>query len=513
MQVPYDDPKLPSFEAFAYREMKPDLQKLHDAWVGKKAWYTGQYGVGKELTAARRYLPQETAEPDLAYQARLTRSLYNNTFKRTIIGFAGLLTEFQLSDKVPPPIIEWQDDVDLKGTTLRTFLKSVDCAVLRDGMAGIYVEYPKEPVDELGVPLIQDALAEKQWELRPYLIQIDRRDILNWKVRVEHGKYKFDRVTIREYRIEESADGEFGEEQKVYYRVIYPNSYVVYELMGDEYDTSVEVIEVERGENSLGIIPLVVYSVSETNAFTAESPMNNLADLGFSHYQLYSDYREVMRKCNLPVPVRKGMVIPGMPMDELPPPLVLGPNSAVDIPVDGDFFFAEPSGAALQTTREELIALERAMRQESLDFSTDDGPNNKTATEVELDSTQMKATIRGMAEMKESAVELVFSYWSMWLGGDDAAGSIEIDKDILDAQLEPNAITAIASLHTTGLMSRKSVLAILEQRGLMHKDFDLDAELAMTTQDSMLPQVDPNETEGKSDGGGKINADSKPNKA
>jgi hypothetical protein len=122
---------------------------------------------------------------------------------------------------------------------------------------------------------------------------------------------------------------------------------------------------------------------------------------------------------NMPVPVRKGAKplapqVPGQP--PVFPPLVIGPNSVVDIPVDADFFFAEPSGNAIASSQADIEKLESAMDRVSLSAMSGIGDAAKTATESMLNAAQSQSVLSGMARRKESAVQAVFADWVDYTG-------------------------------------------------------------------------------------------------
>ncbi|MCC5640626.1 DUF4055 domain-containing protein [Nostoc sp. CHAB 5844] len=310
----------------------------------------------------------------------------------------------------------------------------------------------------------------------PYLVLIDRRDILNWRTIKVNGKSVLVQITIRE--IHSLADGDFGEKEAIYYRVLRPGEYFVFQIVEGNTGEA-QTILIEQGTTSLDSIPLVYYSVTESQLFAAKAPFLNLAKLNIEHYQKRSQLGEVLRKCNLPVPVRKGLI---RTVDDLKkvPPLVIGPNSVLDIPNDGDFFFAEPSGSAIAASREDLKDLEAAMDRMTLDFLTS-GDHQKTATEVVLDSTKTSANLKGVARRKESAMQQVFGFWVQYTG-EIQGGSIAMDEDLLSMPITPEQVDKLESLATGGFISQRTLLLLLQRGKVLPRQFDIDEEVATTEQ-------------------------------
>lgn len=457
------DPTLPSFLHPTYLDAKEELQTVWDVW--------------RELKGCKpNYLPKEEAEPPAAYKNRIARTKFDSRFKPALKGHAGLLSQFLLSDDVAPSIVAARDDIDLQGSSIESFLTDQDEAVLRDGGVGILVEHPPQPTDEDGISLIQSAADEQNYGLRPYLVAVDRRNILNWNITYKQGKPFVKRLTIRENRLVEVGD--FGVEAKTYYRVLTPGKFDVYELVQSQGKYQKVLVPELSGSTGLEIVPFVWYSVSDSKWFESQPPFLNLAELNIEHYQKRSGLNEVMHKCNLPVPVRKGVKAPPQVAGQPPPMprLILGPNSVVDVPMDGDFSFAEPKGTAIETTQADIEKLEDSMDRMSLAFLTG-GEAEKTATEVVMDSAQTQCSLKNMARRKESTVQRIFALWVLYTG-EAKGGSINVNESILQVPANFQEIQVI--LDAMGVkISNKLGLQMLLERKWLPSDADLDEELKL----------------------------------
>lgn len=457
---PTTDSSLPSFLHPLYVEVNADLEWVFDVWQDLK-----------DCKAA--YLPKEEKEPQQAYQNRLSRTQFDNRFMPAIKGHAGLLSNFVLSEDTPASMALYEKDIDQQGNSLRSCLSEADEMVLRDGGCGILVEYPPEPIDLEGNPLINNAADEQAFKLRPYLVLLDRRDILNWEIEYRAGKPFITFAVIRKSQF--VREGLFGTKLLTFYRVLTPGRFEDYELVFTQGQW--RSILINQGETSLDRVPLVWYSISENKLFQGAPPFMNLARLNVEHYQKRSSLNEVLHKCNLPVPVRKGLI---QSIEDLVKPvakLVIGPNSVVDVPETGDFYFAEPRGTAIGATQADIEKLEGAMDRVSLAFLTG-GEAEKTATEVVLDTAQTQATLMGMAERKKSAIEQVMDLWSGYTG-EEPGGSIEVNAKVL--QLPPNPQDVQVILDAMGIkISNRLGLEMLLQRGWLPQETDIEAESQLT---------------------------------
>jgi hypothetical protein len=459
---PTDQGHLPCYQNPEYLAAADDLDLVADVWGGLR---------GK----LPKYLVKEVGEKPQSYRGRLSRVRFDNRFTPTIKGQCGILSKFAFREDAAASILLAQEDVDLRGNDLTTFLNSADEAVLRDGGVAILTEYPEAD------PTIQSAADFNASNRRPYLVLVDRRDVLNWTIIQEYGVSVLSRVTVR--RRVRIPDQDFGEKIVTVYRVMTPGHYEDWEVMvqGRKW---VKIPHLDasgnpsRGETSHKRIPLVWYAANGRSLFEAEIPFLNLAELNIEHLQKRSSLNEVLYKMNMPVPVRKGAKplapqVPGQP--PVFPPLVIGPNSVVDIPVDADFFFAEPSGNAIASSQADIEKLESAMDRVSLSAMSGIGDAAKTATESMLNAAQSQSVLSGMARRKESAVQAVFADWVDYTG-EVEGGGIEVDESVLQAPATPDEIRTI--LDAMGIqISDELALKMLADRQWLPDGTDIEAEL------------------------------------
>lgn len=452
---PSNIPSLPSFLAPEYLAASEENQTVLDVWNDLK-------------DCVSFYLPQEHKEPSQAYRNRLKRCQFDNRFEPAIKGLSGLLSCFNFNEDVAASIVSASENIDNLGNNLYIFFREADQTAIRDGWCGVLVDFPPGDI------AIESQADFIQSQRRPYLVLIDRRDILNWRHNYIDGAPTLTQVTIRERRI--LPEGEFGSKEEIFYRVLTPGLYRVFQIV-ESKNREFTLVLIEEGETSLDFVPLVYYSVSKSDLFSAKPPLINLAKLNIEHFQKRSQLNEVLRKCNLPVPVRKGLITNLNDLKNAPP-LVIGPNNALDIPVNGDFYFAEPSGVAVTSTEANIEKLEIAMDRLSLAFLTG-GESEKTATEVLLNAAQTSASLKGMAEQKQSNIQRIFEYWTAYTG-EQNGGTINLDESILQAPISPEATNRLTELAQTGFISHETLLLELKQGKILSRDFDVQRELKLT---------------------------------
>jgi len=456
---PINDPALVSYHRPELVKLLPQLEQAYDCWTLLNA-----DGLG---AAKGKYLHREPAEPTNAYQSRLDRSTYTPIYRDSIRSYAGLLGRFQIID-APPSMEKNDDNVDLQGSSMQSFLTRTDEMALRDGGAFVMVDMMPENGNDNFFDQMNDGR-------HPYFISIKRCDVINWKVSYERGREMVEQVTVRQLRSLPNPDGQFGSHVEPVYYVLSPGKVETYRLVKSDASRWSNV-KIDEVATSLPIVPLVWYGASTTRFAQGDLPMDGLADLSIQHFQMRSDLAELLHKCAMPVPVRKGAPIGP---DGKPAPLILGPNTAVDLSADGgDFSFAEPTGKSLQRHQEEINHVEALMDRSSLNFLY--GANVKTATEASLRASQVASSVSALIRNKTSMFMTLMRLWA-WYAGEQSSVTSEsglaINDSLISKPVEASEMAQLVNLYTNGLMSRRTVLEELQRGGVLDPDLVVAEEI------------------------------------
>lgn len=455
---PINDPSLVSYHRPELVRILPDLEVAHDCWVG----LNGQ--SNEDISLKEKYLHKEPGEPGPAYRERLHRSTYVPVYRDAIRGYAGLLGRFELID-VPPTMADSEDNIDLHGSSIQSFLGRCDEKVLRDG--GVYIMVDMLPSDG------SESFLDQQRDGRtPYLLQIDRADVINWQVENIKGRQRVVQATVRQYRPVRIPNS-FGSKIEPVYHVLEPGLVTTYSV--EKTEKGWRNVQIEQIRTSVPYVPLVWYGANNTNFAVSELPMQGLATLSLQHFQMRSDLIELLHKCAMPVPVRKGAVAGS---NGQMPPLVLGPNTAVDLDTEGDFKFAEPTGQSLLQHQAEITHIEALMDRSSLNFLY--GSSIKTATEASLRSSQVAAQVAGMIRTKVSAFSTIMRLWALFAGEQDSItpeSGLAMNDSLINKPIDPSGIAQMVNLYREGLVSKQLVLEELRRGGVFDPDLRIEAEL------------------------------------
>lgn len=475
---PTTDPDLPSYEHRVLVSIREELERNRDCW---------DYLRGKE----ENYLPREQQEPWAAYRDRMQRTSYVSFFRDAITAFSGVLSRFELADP-SRSLEEHEQDIDLRGNSLKAFLMASDCLAMRDGGVLLCVDMPAGTVETNG--------EAKALDRRPYLSLVERSDVLNWRTHFEDGHERLDWVIIREWV--EIPEGRFGMTYEPRYRLIGTEGgqafWQVYKIVEQGRATGDAVVLVDQGQyfgpsgRPYEDPPVVWYAGGQQQGFGQGAiKLSALACLTLEHYRARSDHNELARKTCMPVPVRVGAVVgPG----GKPPPLIIGPNSVVDLEGQGDFRFAEPSAASLGHLAENIEHIERLIQGQTLAFMYGDGSGNKTATQSALEAAQTEASVKTISQSKCSAVQRLMELWVAFTGEAMSEESgITMQPNVFDRPLESTDVAQLGQMEQNQQISKKSYLEQIIKGGILTVVASADEEL------ERLDEEAPDEEEMRAD--------------
>ena len=453
---PVNDESLVSYHRPELLALLPGLDLALDCWN-----LLDTNGRGSEKG---KYLHKEVGEPKSAYEERLHRSTYTPIFRDSIRAYAGLLSRFQMVD-VPPSMQSAEQNIDMQGSSVHSFWNSCDELAIRDGGVFIMVDMPPSDGET-------NYLDEMRNNRTPYKIQIERRDVINWSVEYIRGCEFIRHVTVRQLRSRPAEKG-YGSIIEPVYLVMRPGS--------------VETVRLEKRDNrwlqfsegviqtSLPVVPIRWYGASSPRFAQGDLPMNGLAELSIQHYQMRSDLQELLHKCAMPVPVRKGAPIG---TNGRPAPLVIGPNTAVDLQDNGDFQFAEPTGRSLERHQAEITHVEALMDRSGLNFLY--GANIKTATEASLRASQISSQVSSLIRNKVSTFAGVMRLWAAYaceLAAFTRESGIAINDSLINRPIDPSGIAQMVNLYNAGILSKRTVLDELARGQILDPDLKIDMEL------------------------------------
>ena len=361
-----------------------------------------------------RYLPQFPAETDADYDYRSETATCFNLTKKTRDVMTGMVFKdiIDLREDVNDEIEDLWENIDNAGTHGDVFVRRAFESAF-EGYAVILVDAPT------ATPVSREE--QMRSGIRPYWTLYKADDVWNWRYEVNPVSKSKELTLIVFREVVEEPSGEFTTEQVVKFRVFrMVNGMVmwqVYRQTIDERNNNLS-FELEGGGMmpQLTEIPVAVIGELGGDPFLLDIALKNI-----EHFQTYSDYKSLIHKTCVPIPVGKGLEI--MDSNEV----VVGGSTLVQTSAEGDFGFAEVTGTSLNVVRQALQDNREEAALMGLSLLTGQPQVMMTATEILMNTISETAELRVFARSLQDAVELALGHTAEYLSLDrDEGGSIEL---------------------------------------------------------------------------------------
>ena len=484
----------PSFESDAYLQMSVNWFPI-DVAVGGTNFF--RYN-------AKTLLPQEPAELEDAWQRRISRATFSPFTVRIAEQAAGLvlrkpivLESKQQDGEVDPYWEEFTESIDGRGTSLSAFARRVLISSLLYGHAGCLVDYPSREA----APSLQ---AERLAGMRPYLQQVDAKQIIGWRFEEGNPLSPVQQVRINEYV--SVPFGEFGDKTIRQVRVLEPRKYRVYRR---EADRNVEsngsgsqgwYIH-EQGNISLDVVPLALTYSQKISEFVSTPPLLSIANLNISHAQRNADLSHGLHVAAMPIMVLKGF-------DDAPDPAGLSVNNAILLPPEGDCFMVEPASQSFDAQQAYLTQLEEQMASLGISTLFAQKQGAETAESKRLSRTDSDSLLSIVSKDLQSMLQNAFEMAAAYVGKE--APLVTLDRDFDLQTLDGNQVGQYLQLWNNGAITQETLLAALK-KGEVLPDVDVEEEVELTGQeklDNMMVQTVPGFAGPESDAEGNERRDS-----
>lgn len=436
----------------AYRAMLPAWELVDDLMGGTAAM----------KAAGEKWLPREDGEAVKVYEARLSRSVLYNGYKKTVLGLSRrpFARSVGIVGNLPEKLAEMPNAVDDQGRSLNSFAREFLEVAVNRGLCHILVDYPPNTAGSLG--------EERELGLRPRFVLVDPISLINWQTEEVNGETRLTQIRISEsvYR----ASGQWDVKVTRRIRVIGLDAFQVYE-QGEKGEWYV----VQEGEMTLGKIALVTLYINPVGFMVGSPAMDDLAYLNLAHYQSQSDHRNNLRFARSGVIFLKGLTPKEMEQD-----IVWGVNHAVKTTsANADMKIIEHSGSAVTAGENELRHLEEQMDAVGMGPLTVQSWGNETAMGKAIDEGKGQCDLQSWVRDEEAVLEKAFGLAAEWTGetlAEDFKVDIYDDFGLLPRSAQD--LDNLQKLRDRGDLSRRTILEGVKLRGLLPENHDIDEELA-----------------------------------
>ncbi len=450
------------------------VQEMRLKWQMIDSLYGGTRTMRK---AGEKYLPQEPAESDVAYQARLTRSTLFNALRRTVTSMSGKVFSKPIgfADNTPADFQKDWENIDLENNNGDVFFKTLFEDGLKYGLYFFLVDMP---------PSIPNATIAYETEnnIRPYFVRIDPHSLLGYRYLKFKGKHKLTQIRIYDCYYEPS--GEFGEEKVEEIRVYTIGAWQVYRLTQGSWQL------VLGGESSIkDAVPFVVGYCNKTGFMQADPTFEDLAYLNITHLQSFSDQRHILHVARVPI-------LFGKNLQDDKKPIEIGPNRLIAGPQDSDLKYVEHTGKAIEAGRTDLLDLQDMMAILGLEQLL---PivGGQTATAKSLDYSDINSPLQFMALGLADAIEQGMVFYRQFKNNPEGnTGGIKVNTDYGITLRDATDIQSLIQARIAREISSETFWRELQRRNILQKDFDPVKEKKLLEEDRAVDEEILNDATG-----------------
>ena len=479
-----DPQNLPSYKHPDYVSLQLLLTLLSDCYnglQGRKIKNGHVIGSVKE-----DYLPKAQKEPEKAYRARVAKSVFDNKIRPIIDSNAGLLTVFDVSG-LPPSLADTEDNVDLMGSSFKSFVLSANIMALRDRCCYILTMEDAPQSTEGSERTLADDIESPR---RPYWKLIDRRNIINWRLKYIGGRPVLTQVTI--VQEEDTEDGLFGLAREVRYHVL--------KLVGEKVQHTVYKITDKDELTAVGKsrtfniprIPLRPY-FDCADFFPVDIPeFAKAAELNVKLFRQESTLDNIQYRVNAPTFWRRSRT----DVKERPS-FIAGENyvielySADDVHGPDEVGVLEIDGSGVDALMRSVTETKEAIEAESLGFLYGSSIQ-RTATETYLSGAQVSASLNGKARQRDAALRGMTEDWCMFTGEDPDSFQVETDHSLLEMPLDAQEMAQLLNLKNNEIIDHRTLLELLRMGRQLPPSANIDEILERIAEERRSQQATPN---------------------
>ena len=431
------------------------------AWQRARDVIAGEDSV---KLAGERYLTRLDSQTVEEFSEYKSRACFFNATSRTCDGFLGLIfrrdPEVKLPDRhagVDVAFNLFADDVDLMGTSLFTFCKSIVGEVLAVGRCGTLIDW------------------QGDGECRAYVVRYQAEDILNWQTSRINGRNVVTLVALREW-VERPDDKDpfitkLIETVRVLKLNILPDGstrYVVeiWEELSDKSESIWVQIDTRiplRLGQPLPLIPFVFHGPRNSLPDVDKLPLNDIIYVNLDHYRLDADYKHGLHFTALPTAWVSGF--------DKKQDLRIGSSTAwVSDNAGAAAGFLEFRGHGLSTFEKAQDRDERLMAVLGSRMLEDTKRVGETADAIELRQAGENSILMTLALSVSDSITNVLR-WVYWWNSTEALPDaispdsvlLRLNTDFTAKGLSPLELTAIVGAWQAGAISQTTMFDLFRQ--------------------------------------------------
>jgi len=407
------------------------------------------------------YLLQAAHEPDNQWEIRQWISCYRNYALPIVSVFSSAVWRKEPIRHLPDILKPFVDDVDRKGTTANVFFQNVTWWAAVHGINHILIDMPELPDD-----LPRTKAIDKQFDIRPYMVNVSALNVPTWKL--SEGKDVLDFIVINNHSMKVISP---FEEAKDF------NEYTIYSKSGWEKYESTEkevLMKTKSGLYSIGTVPVSTCYFKGFKPMVGESVIDPIASLCIHAYRMGNSLDKSLYDTAFPL-----MALLGFDEDEIGD-FVRSSHNGLIGPADASASYIEPSGRAFSDLRTAISQDITDIQEIALRMIKPSGKQVQSALSKQEDRLQLDSQIAVFARNIENAETRCWELMLDWLEKPELKSEINIqyNRDFNLSQLSGEVLTAFAKMRETGDISRETFWRVMQQGEIpFPADFDYSEEL------------------------------------
>lgn len=457
--------------------------------------WKGTVAIRKEgKTYLKPSLFEKTNNGQKAYKLRLENAVLFNQFKTTVNYIQGqifrkplmLTYDENLEQETIDFFEDFKEDVDNKNNDWNVFLKTSLKNGLIDGTSYVIVDMPQFDKTEKGQLIIGENVYPntiktlKDFNLRPYWVQIELKDVISVKTDWINGKKEY-----IEFIYKQTANVDDNTIKSKIYR--YTRDLI---QIYSQDNTGKVGLEKEIA-NKNGFIPVSLFMCGEpTSDYTALPTLTDLAELNIAHYNAYSEHQSLMRYDRNPLWLATG--VSALDENGNKVELVMGPGAGISAGSEADLKSVGVDSQSVIQSMNDLDKLEKEMDKYTASMTTS---QNMTAEQVDLISGSADCQIKGWATNFKDFIEDLLCNTAI-VAGLNKKGN-EYPRVIVNNEFRKpfdyQQATLLQDMVAQGQLSLKTYLSILKSMSIFDDDFNVDEELEELGQVSSNNSKEPPE--------------------
>ena len=279
-------------------------------------------------------------------------------------------------------------------------------------------------------------------------------------------------------------DGLYGVKEVQQIRVLTPGGFEIHRKNKEKSDWVIH----EEGTTSLDYIPFSVAYANKVGYMESRPPMSDIAELNLKHYQIQSDYDNILHISAVPM-----LSIFGMPPSDSE--ISAGPGEAFAMPAEARIEYIEPGGSSFTAQQERLKEIASQINELGLAAILGQKLSAETATSKAIDRSQSDATRLYIAQQVQDLIDNSLRFHADYLGVE--AGSSYVNRDFLASRLDPQEINSVLQLYTANTISQESLLKMLAEGNVLPDEFDVEEEVEATQVAGLIEMEPPEKKEEK----------------